>query len=274
VWGPAPAGATTASAPFDSQINLWKTNRTSPPDCDTPFYFFGPVEDSGPAPGENNSQSALIGDTHANSSPGCNPSFLFLDREQKGAAGEPWFRTVSFDASLWLVAGEHTCVIVKSGIYTSIHEIPGTRTGRTGRYAVSVPGEKSARLVFAVWQSIDPRDGTRSVLKITNVEIHETAKDITSTLLLPLHADALPFDPSSLDGYAIQRFDQEHDCNNNRVPDSYEVSQGLSVDGDNDGRPDECSAKDRRIDWVLLGMGFLILTVTLFRLIRKNRTRI
>lgn len=266
LWGPSAVVATTTGAPFGDPINLWKTNRTRPPDCDTPVYTFGPAA-------ENGSAAALIGDTRANEKPGCNPSFLFVDIKQAGAVEESRYCTVSFDASLWLVAGERTCVIVESGNNISIHEIPGTRTGRTGRYAVSVPGEQKVRLVFSVWNSIDPQNGTQSVLKINNVEVHITAEDITSTPLTPLHTDALPFVPASLDGYAVQRFDESYDCNANRIPDSFEVSQGLSVDGDSDGRPDECMKKDRKIDWVLLGMGVLILTVTLFRLARKNRSR-
>jgi hypothetical protein len=100
-----------------------------------------------------------------------------------------------------------------------------------------------------------------------------TGGDITSESLAPLHQDGVPFDPSGIDGHLLQQITITPDCNENGVPDSFEISQGITADRDGDGKPDDCTHKKRQIDWVLLGMGIVILAVTLFRHARKRRAQ-
>jgi hypothetical protein len=267
-WPGSSAEASVANGGFDGSAVGWKTIRTTPAGCETPYRSIVVA-------GDSSTSSALLGDSRAESSPGCDPSYIFQDFDC--GSGEPGFCTVSFDASLWLVAGERAAVVLlaEGGADVVAREIPGARGGRTGRYAVSLRGGGRVRIVFAVWNSPGPQRGTRSLLQIDNVESFVTREDITSETLAPLHLASVPFDPApgGIDGHLLQQIDTVPDCNENGIPDSFEISQGIAADKDGDGTPDDCVRKERRIDWVLLGMGIVILIVSLVRHARKRRAR-
>jgi hypothetical protein len=108
---------------------------------------------------------------------------------------------------------------------------------------------------------------------VDNVGSFVTDDDLSSESLVQIHVDALPFVPDSLDGHLLQQIAGVTDCNSNGVPDLYEISQGIASDADGNGLPDDCDADKHQIDWVLLGLGVLIIAVTLWRHLRKRRTR-
>lgn len=260
---PSPAVPPVADGSLDGGVRGWKTIRTVPAACDTPYRSIRADDDTVTA--------AHIGDTRTTHSPGCDPTWIFQVFECRSDQPSNVYCTVTFDASLWLVAGERAAVVIVAGANVSAYQIPGERSGKTGRYAASVAGAGWVTLAFAVWNSPETQAGTRSLLVVDNVESYPTLEDITSSLLTPLHPDAVPFDLDSIDGHLLQGVAGLADCNDNRLPDNYEVSQRMAFDRDADGRPDDCQEKNRQVDWVLLGLGVLILTVILVRLIRKNR---
>lgn len=267
--GPAHAGPSAASSivdgGFDSGARGWKTIRTVPSGCETPHrsVFHG----------DSTSTAVFLGDTRIETPPGCDPSYVFQDFDCSTTDSSDKYCTVSFDASLWLVAGERAAVVVSTERAMVAREIPGARSGRSGRYAVSVPATGRARVVFVVWGSPGPPGGTRSLLMIDNVESFVADRDLSSELLAQLHVDVLPFVPGTLEGHLLQPIADVTDCNANGVPDLFEISQGMAADHDGDGLPDDCDAEERRIDWVLLGLGVLILTVTFLRHALKSRAR-
>jgi hypothetical protein len=251
---------------FDGGARGWKTIRTVPSGCETPHRSV--------FRGDSASTAVFLGDTRIETPPGCDPSYVFQDFDCSSADSSNDHCTVSFDASLWLVAGEHAAVVVSTEGAMVAREIPGARSGRSGRYAVSIPATGRARVVFAVWGSHGPPSGTRSLLMIDNVTAFVTDRDLSSEMLAQLHIDALPFGPRTLDGHLLQPIPDVTDCNANGVPDLFEISQGMAADSNGDGLPDGCDAEERRIDWVLLSLGVLILAVTFLRHALKGRARL
>jgi len=237
--------------------NGWMAPPTHPQGCDTPCRLV--------VVGADTTTAAIIGDTRTAPQPGCDPSYIFQDFVCDRGDPAAVFCTVSFDVSMWRVAGDHAAVVLVSGARVVAREIPGDRGGRRGRYAVSIAAQDGVRVVFAVWNSAPNRNGTRSVLMVDNVEIYSTAKNLTTGYLAPLDGEALSFDPLSTEGHYLPRLEGFADCNENGVPDSFEISQGIASDRDGDGRPDDCLARKRQIDWVLLGLCALVLTALIVR---------
>lgn len=262
----SPAVSSIVDGGFDGGVVGWKTLRTLPAGCDTPYrsVFIG----------DSNSTAAFLGDTRLETTPGCDPSLVFQDFDCSNANPTVNFCTVSFEASLWLVAGECAAVVVSAGDAVVAREIPGARSGRSGRYVVSVSGSGKARVAFAVWSTPGTQAGTRSLLMVDNVKSFVTDRDLSSPVLVQIHTDALPFVPRTLDGHNLQRYPGVTDCNANKIPDTYEISQGIAADSDGDRLPDDCGEEKRQVDWVLLGLGVLILVATLFRHVvgRKSRS--
>ena len=240
----------------------WKTTRTAPSGCDTPYRWVGPGADTATA--------ALLGDTRAGSTPGCDPTYI-LDVIDFGAAQRPGDHcTVTFNATLWLGAGERAAVVLVADSSVAAYEIPGSRGGRTGRYAAAVVGRGTVRLIFAVWNSASAREGTRSLLAIDKVEAYTTGEDISSTTLKPIGCDEIPFDPMAIDGQGMESMAGPADCNENGLPDGFEISQGMAPDRDADGLPDTCQGR-RQTDGVLLILGLVALTAVLVRFLLKQR---
>ena len=264
-----PATVPAGDGGFDGGAGGWKTMRTGPAGCATPVRFVDAGADSDAA--------AIAGDARGGASPGCDPSWIFLDFEC-GGDSPGGFCTVSFDASLWLVAGEHAAVILAGDSGSAAFEIPGDRGGQTGQYAVSIAGAGAGdgaglRLIFAVWNAPAIQRGTRSLLRVDNVRPVFTPDSVTTVTLTPMHPDAIPFAAIKIDGHLLQSVVATADCNANGLPDTYEISQGIAFDRDGDHRPDDCDGRERRIDWVLLTLGAVILVATFVRLVRRNRSR-
>ena len=239
----------------------WQSARTAPAGCEAPYRV---VDSLGAATGLDRA-AAVLGDNRPSPSPGCDPSYILQDFDCDAARATGGYCTVTFESSLWLVGGEHAAVILRNDRSTVIFEIPGDRVGRSGRYAVSVPSGPRARLVYAVWRSPGRSGGTRSVLLLKHVESYHTDSDITSPALAPLHAEATPFDVGELDGGFLPGGPGVADCNRDGIPDEYEITQGMTADRNADGLPDDCVEKKRQIDWVLLGLGIVVLLAMLLR---------
>jgi hypothetical protein len=238
----------------------WKAAQSAPAGCEPPYR----VADSLGAKGLDGA-AAVLGDNQPSRSPGCDPSYILQDFDCGAASATGGYCTVTFESSLWLVAGERAAVIFRNERSTVIFEIPGDRVGRSGRYAMSVPSGSRGRLVYAVWRSPGRPGGTRSVLLLKHVESYHTDTDITSPALTPLHAEVMPFDVGALDGGLVPAGPGVADCNRDGIPDEYEITQGMTADRNADGVPDDCVEAKRQIDWVLLGLGIVVLLAMLLR---------
>jgi hypothetical protein len=263
---PLPASLPAAAVVLQDGTRGWTTVRTAPSGCETPFRSI--VSD-----GDTTTLAALLGDTRTTPEPGCDPTWILNVFDCGAGESAGGYCTVTFDATLWLAAGERAVVLMTADTNMAAYELPGARAGKSGRYAAAVAGGGRVRLVFAVWNSPAERAGTRSLLIIEQVESYRTAKDITSVSLTPVRWDEVPIDHESIGGHRLQSSAGPEDCNENGLPDAYEVSQGVAPDRDGDGRPDACQEQRRQIDWVLLAIGVLIFAVVLIRLAVNHRTR-
>jgi hypothetical protein len=262
---PSAAVPRVADGSFEIGAREWKATGTAPAGCELPYRSIGTRADSATA--------AYLGDNRSAPSPGCDPAWIVRIFECGNHEPPNGCCTVTFHASLWLVAGERAAVVLTSGGDVAAYEIPGERGGKSGRYAASIAASGRVTLVFAVWNSPGSSVGTRSLLRVDDVRLFQTPNDITSSLLTPLHLDAVPFDWRSVEGHPMRADAGLTDCNENKLPDNYEISQGMTADRDGDGRPDDCQQQGRRVDWVLLALGGLVLTATFLRVIRKSRAR-
>lgn len=242
----------------------WMTDLSASPDCDMPYRAV--------RPGVDESSSAYLGDTRTTTAPGCNPTWIsdVFDCGASDRAGG--YCTVTFDATVWLAAGERAVVVLATDSNLAAFEIPGSRGGKRGRYAAAAPGSGGVRLLFAVWTQSSSRAGTRSILMIDNVESYSTNDDITSASLTPVPRDEIVIDPETVATQPLPAAAGPDDCNDNGLPDAYEISQGVTPDRDRDGTPDTCQEPGRHVDWVLLALATVVLVLMLFRLARRHRS--
>lgn len=163
---------------------------------------------------------------------GCNPSFLLqlFDCEPKTEPENPHC-TITFDARFFQGAGDRAGVILENA--------GGVRSGLippdAGNYIISIPGcvDPTAVSFFVD----DPAAGAAvtSVLWIDNVTCDCTDGDQTNMQSFP---GQLPRPPGETE--ELGTVDAPEDCNDNGIPDVFDITDGDSEDTNGNGIPDEC----------------------------------
>lgn len=273
----APARAEVIDGGFEQGPRGWKTILTAPSDGEVPVCAGNLNLPLPPGASEGRRHLVILGDVSRRPAPGCDPSLIYQDFVCDSDPSADGFCTVSFDVSFWQASREKAAVLIKTSQSVKAWEIPAAAGTPGGRYAVSTPGctqiGPKNRIVFVVWSPADSSRGTRSVMWVDNVESYCSAQDKSSPDLAPIAPGQLPVDAELLAGFILRPGMSAADCNNNGIPDTYELNQTPELDQDNDGIIDQCVTTGGGVTWIISCVVVMILGVTILRLVRKNRAR-
>ncbi len=271
VFAAVDVGAVT-NGDFEQGGNGWFRGVAGPDPCSPPVVVRGLnlPNPPGAKPGANS--LAWLGNFQLGAL-GCNPSTLFQNFWCALDTTDQNWCTVTFDASLWLAPGEQAVVIQKSYFATRAGLIPGGGAPASGRYSISVKGCNENLILFAVVNPLRGQ-GVKSILQIDNVQSTCSSGDSTSANLpmIPLPSAGLGIELLDRDGVPVTMSTPPLDCDVNGLFDHYEIDNALASDDNGNGTIDACDPKPREINWVLMGVGLLMIFVTVRRMIR-NRPR-